>query len=409
MFLYLFGNPPAMLLKNCRFVVTQDSERRILENTDVLLEGNKIRAIGQNLSGTDILDCSDRIVMPGLVNAHAHMAMTHLRGLSDDKELNEWLKDVWEYEKKFIDEDISKGAYLGIAESLRFGTTSVMDMFYRAAVSGEAAQNLGIRYIGAQSYAKDNPLSGEIHLPRAISGRVGFCLGPHSIYQATEEDLRTVRRIAAQNNALVTIHLAETRKERAEFVRENGMLPVEYLDRIGFLGDDVLLVHCVWLTKRELDIIARRGCKVIHCPQSNMKLASGGVMPLQEMRSRGIAVALGTDSAVSNNSLDMFREMHTAALLHKQHYWDATAADAQHVLDMATLHGALALGIDVGSIVEGKLADIITLDCNDVNLLPLQRDRVVSHLVYAANGMNVAEVMVDGKLLVEGKVFVDDS
>jgi 5-methylthioadenosine/S-adenosylhomocysteine deaminase len=185
------------------------------------------------------------------------------------------------------------------------------------------------------------------------------------------------------------------------------MLPVEYLDHIGFLGPDVLIAHAVWLTKRELDILAKRNVKVVHCPQSNMKLAGGGVMPLREMRERGITVALGTDSAASNNSLDMFREMHTCALLHKHHYWDPTAAAAQDVLDMATVQGAKVLGNDrIGSIEEGKLADVITLDATELNLQPLKKERIISHLVYAANGCNVAEVIVDGKLLLKDRKFV---
>lgn len=369
-----------MLLQNCRYVVTQNPGREILEHTDVLIEDNRIAAVGRGLDGSPRIDCSERIVMPGLINAHCHLGMTGLRGISDDRELDEWLAAMWERERRFSTENIRQSAALGIRESLRFGTTCVLDMFFRT----DVVRPDGIRYLGAEAIALGHPLSA--------NGPCGDILGPHAIHTTDERILKQ-----CSVGKLVTMHLSETRQERAEFVRKRGMLPVEYLDSIGFLSERVLLVHCVWLTKRELDIIARSGAKVVHCPQSNMKLASGGVMPLQEMRSRGITVALGTDGAASNNSLDMFREMHAAALLHKQHYWDPAAADAQYVLDLATLAGAKALGIEAGSIERGKLADIITLDLTHPNLQPHDPGRIVSHLVYAAQGMNVSDVIVDGK------------
>lgn len=398
-----------MLLKNCRYVVTQNSRREILENVDILVEGNRISSIAKDLDGEDAIDCSERIVMPGLVNAHAHLGMTHLRGISDDDELAEWLERVWAQEREFTEEDILRGSYLGIVESLRSGTTAIADMYFREQLAGEAAQSLGARLIGFETLMDVHPLSRKTLDPPEDSGRVTYGLGPHSIYAADERLLKQVSDRAREKGLLVQVHLSETRKERAEFRARTGMLPAEYLDKIGFLSKSVLLVHCNWLTKGEIDRIAKSGASVVHCPRSNMKLAGGSVMPLKEMRERNITVCLGTDSAASNNSLDLFSEMRTAALLHKHHYWDPAILGAQETLDLATCNAASALRIEAGSLEEGRLADLITLDLEDVNLQPHDAQRVVSHLVYAACGLNVSEVIVDGKLLLKGKAFVKGS
>ncbi|MBR9700487.1 amidohydrolase [Candidatus Woesearchaeota archaeon] len=386
-----------MLLKNCRYIVTQNGSREVLENKDILIEDNKIVKIGEDLG--EGLDCSEKIVMPGLINAHTHLGMTSLRGVSDDKELAEWLEDIWAREAKLSEEDIKEGKRLGIKEALRTGTTTVVDMYFRMGSCAEVAEKEGIRYLGAVTFLEDHPLSpATVELPKDISSRVQFCYGPHAIYSTSEDMLKQIKN--KSSGKLIHIHVAETRKERADCKEKHGKLPVEYLESIGFLDENVTMAHCVWLTKGELDIIARKKAKVVHCPQSNMKLSGGGVMPLNEMQERGIVVALGTDSVASNNSLDMFREMHVAALLHKHHYWDPATASAQIVLDMATVNGAVFLGRDdIGSIEEGKLADIVTLNLNDENLQPHDKERIVSHLVYAANGMNVSDVIVDGKLI----------
>jgi len=379
----------------------------VLENVDILIENSTIRAIGKNLEGEPVIDCSARVVLPGLINCHTHLGMTTLRGVSDDKELKEWLTDVQEREAHFTDATIQEGNYLGIAEALRSGTTTIVDTFFREELAGNVAEELGIRFYGAPGILNNHPLADtSLTLPTS-SGRITYCFGPHAIYTTDESTLKAVRKAATEQKALIMIHLSETRKERADCKRERGLLPVEYLESIGFLGRDVLLVHCTWLTKRELDMIKQHNAKVVHCPESNMKLAGGSCMPVQEMLERGITVALGTDGVVSNNNLDMFREMHVAALLHKHHYWDPTVTPAQQILDMATVNGAKALGrTDIGRIHPEMKADIITLDLNDLNLQPHDATRIVSHLIYAASGMNVAEVIIDGTLIIKEKVFV---
>jgi 5-methylthioadenosine/S-adenosylhomocysteine deaminase len=275
-------------------------------------------------------------------------------------------------------------------------------MYYPADAAITAAQELGIRLVNTPTFfnAHGTPTDDiGASLPQCPNvATITQGLGPHSIYGCEEETLKAVRKHATENGLLIHIHVCETRQERVDCLAKTGLLPVHYLDSIGFLGPDVLIAHGVWITKGELDVLARHDVKVVHCPQSNMKLAGGGVLPLKEMQERNLTVCLGTDSTASNNSLDMFREMHVAALLHKHHYWDATIAPAQAVLDMATRNGASALRIDAGQIAIGKLADIITLDARAINLQPLAKERIVSHLVYAAHGGNVREVIVGGKV-----------
>jgi 5-methylthioadenosine/S-adenosylhomocysteine deaminase len=401
-----------MLLKSCKYVVTQNPKHEILEDVDIIIQGNRIAAIGKDLAKKHpkekAIDCSGRIVMPGLVNCHTHLGMSGMRGLNDDEELKEWLKEIIDAEHNRTHKQIVDEARIGVREALRTGTTTACDMYHPADAAVQAAEELGLRLIACPAYFNAHSSDGEIekYLPAPRQSTVTVGLGPHSIYGVDERFLRKIREYATAHRMLIHIHVAETRKERVECKQEHGMLPVEYLEHLGFLGPDVLIAHAVWLTKGELDILAKRKAKVVHCPQSNMKLAGGGVLPLREMKERGITVCLGTDSTASNNSLDMFREMHVCALLHKHHYWDPTIADAQTVLDMATLDGAKALGIDAGSIDVGKLADIITLDASDENLQPVRKERIVSHIVYAANGMNVSEAIVDGKLLLKEKKFV---
>jgi 5-methylthioadenosine/S-adenosylhomocysteine deaminase len=401
-----------MLLQNCRYVVTQNGDREILEHVDILIEGNSIIEIGKGLARKHpkekAIDCSERIVMPGLINCHTHLGMSGLRGISDDKELGEWLKDIIDGEHALSKKELEDGATLGLREALRTGTTTIVDHYWDQAVL-KAADDAGARVFFFQDFfiAARKSVDIEGTMPKSDSSRITIGIAPHSIYGTDRHFLSRAREYATKHGRMLHIHVAETRKERVECKQQHNMLPIEYLEHLSFLGPDVMLAHMIWVTKGELDTVARRGASVVHCPQSNMKLAGGGTMPLLEMRERGITVALGTDSTASNNSLDMFREMHVAALLHKYHYWDPTAADAQFVLDMATLNGAKALHRnDLGSIEAGKTADIIMLDTTDENLQPLGKERIISHLVYAANGMNVSEVIVDGRLLLRNKKFV---
>jgi 5-methylthioadenosine/S-adenosylhomocysteine deaminase len=238
------------------------------------------------------------------------------------------------------------------------------------------------------------------------SSRIRFALGPHAPYTCSPETLLWAKEFAEKNGLIFHIHLAETRKEQADSQQQHGARVVEYLDKIGALCNRMLGAHCVWLTKSEVALLAKAGVSVAHCPVSNMKLASGGVAPLPEMFEAGIAVGLGTDGAASNNSLDMFETMKVCALLHKAHRWDPTILNAPKVLDLATIDGARALGIEdeVGSIEAGKKADIILLDGKMPNLNPVHgKETIVSDLVYSASAANVNTTIVDGKVLMQNR------
>ena len=236
--------------------------------------------------------------------------------------------------------------------------------------------------------------------------RIRFVLGPHAPYTCSAEMLQWAREFAEKNNTMIHIHVAETRREQADSQKQHGMHVVEYMDKIGALSKNMLAAHCVWLTKSEVKLLAKSGVKVAHCPVSNMKLASGGVAPLPEMFDAGIPVALGTDGAASNNSLDMFETMKVCALIHKAHRWDPTVLNAQKTLDLVTIEGARALGVDreIGSIESGKRADIIILEANAPNLRPLHsRETVISDLVYSASSGNVDTTIVDGQVLMQNR------
>lgn len=398
--IFILGeNTCIMLLKNCKFIITQNEKREVLENKDVMIEAGVIKKIGSklNIKTEKAIDCSEKIIMPGLINCHTHLGMSSLRGLADDMELDEWLnKHILPAEHKLKHKEIYEGAVQGIKESLRFGTTTVCEMYHPIEPVIKAIKEMKIRAVVTPTIGdKIKYLSLKEALSHKDSGLVKFGIAPHSVYACSGKLLKK----CAEYKGIKHIHLAETRKERVDLYNKTKMLPAEYLDKLGLLDERTVLAHCIWLTKGELRLIANKKAKVAHCPSSNMKLASGGVMPLMEMWEYGITVGLGTDSSVSNNSLDLFREMRTCALLHKQHRWDPKAANAQKVLDMATIDGAKVLGIEnLGRIQEGWKADVITLN-PDINLQPFKKERIVSHLVYSATGFNVQDVIVDGEKL----------
>ena len=235
---------------------------------------------------------------------------------------------------------------------------------------------------------------------------ITFGISAHSIYGCNEETLKAINETAKELGIIKGIHIAETRKERADCQNSHGVLPIEYLEKIGWLDEKTLLVHSVWITKEEIKLIKKYGSKVAHCPVSNMKLASGGVMPLPEMIESGVTVGLGTDSVASNNNLDMFEEMKVCGLLHKHHRWDATTAPLQKIMDMATIDAAKAIGMDtkIGSIEVGKEADIITVSTHSYRVYPI--NNVLSSLIYSANGADVMDVIIAGKQMAVDRKWV---
>lgn len=396
-----------MLLKNCAYLVTQDPRRRILKGYSVKIEDDTITKVSRVMRATrgeEVIDCSDKVVMPGLINTHTHLGMHSLRGICDDEELFDWLNIVVKEEKKLKPKQVIENTRDGLRESIRFGTTSLYDSYKFADERLDLFTKMGMRgLISSTIRGKKDVKISEAFIKKTLGKKKGLIkpvVAAHSIFSVNEDILEDVIDLSEEYDILRRLHIGETRKERFMNLEKTGKLPIHYLDSIGFLGPLALLVHCIWITKGEVRLIGKTGTKVSHNPMSNMKLASGGVMPLIEMHEQNIAVGIGTDSVVSNNNLDMFEELKTVGLLHKFHRWDPRVLPAQRILDMATLDGARSLGLDVGSIEKGKKADIITIDlCR--HMLPVRN--VISNIVYSANGCDVNDTIINGKVRMRNK------
>ena len=411
---------PSLLIKNCDWVVTQDRKRDVLRDASIFIQDGEIKEIGRDLKSPADSEIDGRggIALPGLINTHTHLSMTMFRGYADDLLLQDWLqKKIWPLEAKLTGEACYYGALLGSAEMSLSGTTSFVDMYFYMEDVARAVAKSGLR--GFLSYGiidLMDPAKARMEQEKArkffdyIRGlgnpRIRFALGPHAPYTCSAETLLWAKEFAEKNDVIDHIHVAETRKEQADSQQQHGMRIVEYLDKIGALSKKMLAAHCAWLTKSEVALLAKAGVGVAHCPVSNMKLASGGVAPLPEMFEAGVPVGLGTDGAASNNTLDMFETMKVCALLHKAHRWDPTVLNAQTVLDLATIQGAKALGVDheIGSLETGKRADIILVDAKAPNMNPVYgQETVVSDLVYSASAANVHTTIVDGQVLMQNR------
>ncbi len=390
------------------WIITQNTRREIIKG-DVYIEDNRISDVGRvNLEADIIIDGKNKIVMPGLINTHTHIPMTDLRGLADDVDLEEFLKRMWALESKRTREDLRHGAALGIDEMLRTGTTTFVDMYSDEDVVAEVAREKGIRaFLGWAVVDEDittqegSPLKNAENFVQeyAKDDLITPMVAPHGVYTCSEETLLKAKEIADRYDTLITMHVAETRKEVYEHHKKTGFRPVEYLDKIGFLSSRLIAVHLVWLTLNEIRMLARNGVKASHNPTSNMKLGNGGSMPLMEMINEGITITLGTDSTVSNNNLDMFEVMKFAALLHKNERWNASVTNAQMILDFVTVNAAKSLGLNTGSIEAGKLADVVVLDASEPNARPLRKETLVSNVVYSISGLNVKYTIVNGKIV----------
>ncbi len=393
-------------------VITMDQKRRIFERGSVAIEGDKIIAVGKDVKekADAVIDARNKVILPGLVNAHTHLSMTLLRGVADDMELKPWLETkIWPLEKNLTGERVYAGALLGCLEMIKSGTTCFADQYFFMENVAEAVEQSGIR--GVLSYGiieKGDPKKRESELKAGekivktchgmADGRILTMFGPHAPYTCSPECLSQVKELAKKYNVGIHTHIAETKWEVEEITKRYGKRPVEHLDSIGFLGPEVLAAHCVWLTEKEIKTLRDRGVKPVHNPVSNMKIGCG-VAPVPEMLAAGIPVALGTDGAASNNALDMLNEMKFAALLNKVHKLDPVAVPATSALEMATINGAVALrlGDKLGSIEVGKKADVILVDLKKPHLTPVHN--VVSHLVYSAVGSDVDTTIVNGKIL----------
>jgi len=394
----------SLLLKNCRYVLTQDDRRRVLKDTSVYIDGDKIANIGKTEAADEVIDCSEMVLCPGFVNSHTHIGTTMMRGYADDLPFFKWLDKIWEREHRLTEKEIALGAQLACVEMTKSGVTSFVDMYpYEDSTVKKIAAS-GLRaFLSWPVIDKDKttqkgaPIkNAERFLKRWKTGTITPLVGPHAIYSCDKELLIKAKKLADKHKTMAHIHVAETRKELADCLAKNKKRVVEYLDSIEFLDKNVLAAHCSWLTKGEIRILSECQTKVAACPVSNAKLGTGGTVPIPEMLQSGVCITLGTDAPISNNSLNMFETMKFCSLLLKNQRWDASIVSAQDVLDFATINGANVLGLDAGSIVEGKLADLVLMDIKKMSM-PI--NNLISNLVYSSSPNIVDSVMVGGRFV----------
>lgn len=406
-------------LINARWVVTVDNDNRILENHAIVIDKGTIIAIepqGQHgFTATEVIDLPEHAVMPGLINAHTHAAMSLFRGLADDLPLMTWLNDhIWPAEGRWVSDQFAyDGALLAMAEMIRGGTTCFSDMYFFPNVVARAANDAQIRaqltfpildFPSAWAQNADDYLRKGLQLHDAFRNhpliQVGF--GPHAPYTVSDEPLKKVCAYAAETNAIIQMHIHETAFEVEDASTKTGVRPLQRLHDLGLLSPQLQAVHMTQLTDDEIALLAQTGTHVIHCPESNLKLASG-FCPVAKLIDAGVNVALGTDGAASNNDLDMFGEMRTAALLAKGVSGNPSAVPAAQAIRMATINGAKALGIDqiTGSLETGKSADLIAVRLDDITCQPFYH--LESQLVYSTPASQVSDSWVAGKRLMKNR------
>lgn len=359
------------------------------------------------------LDLNQHVLIPGLVNCHTHSAMAYLRGVADDIPLMEWLNHhIWPLEQKWVSEQfVSDASELAIAEMLRCGTTCFNDMYFFPEATAQVAIKAGIRtniglilvdFPSAWAQNADEYLSKGLTLHDELNHETLVTTGfaPHAPYTVSDHSFERLRTIANELDLTIHIHLHETAQEINESIKHFDMRPIERLDKLGVLGPSLIAAHMTQLNEKDIDLFSQSGASIAHCPESNLKLASG-FCPIARLIDQGINVALGTDSVASNNDLDMLGETKTAALLAKGVAQDARAVPAHDALKMATLNGAKALRIDdeIGSLKVGKSADITAIQLNAIEASPLYDP--VSHVIYSASRNQVSDVWIAGKQLLK--------
>ncbi|WP_136589900.1 amidohydrolase [Salinigranum halophilum] len=361
----------------------------------------------------EVLDAAGSVVMPGLVNAHTHAAMTLLRGYADDKPLDAWLReDIWPAEATLEPVDVRAGTDLALLEMIRSGTTAFGDMYFHVPDVVAAVDDAGLRArvghgivtVGKDTETAHDDVDESLDVAReydgAAEGRIRTAVMPHSLTTVSGEAFERCVEVARDIGVPLHLHANETRDEVDPLVDEYGTDPLQYADSLGVLDSGTFLAHGVHVSETEIDLLVERGSSVVHCPASNMKLASG-MAPVQQYLDAGVTVALGTDGAASNNDLDLFDEMRDAAMLGKLAADRADAVAAPDVVRMATAGGADALGLPGGRLEPGAAADLAVVDLDAPHLTPVHD--VVSHLVYAARGADVRHTICDGQVLMRDR------
>ena len=386
---------------------------------DILIQGNTVQMIADSIGAPAETQISGdgKAAIPSFINGHTHAAMTLLRGYADDMHLQDWLeKKIWVAEAQMTEEDIYCGARLACLEMIKTGTTFFNDMYWFWKGTARAVLDMGIRAaISAVfiDFFDRKKAEEQIEINMGLfeeSGKFGdritFTLGPHAIYTVSEESLKWAAHFARANGLLIHTHLSETREEVEDCIRKHGIRPAEYLEKIGFLGPNVIACHAVYLNQKEILLLKKHDVKVVHNPISNMKLAVGKAFPYARLKTAGITISLGTDGCSSNNNLDMLESMKFASLLQKYHCRDTTVLPAREAFQMATINGAQAFGLNCGEIKEGALADLALIDLQRPELTP--HFDLHSDLAYSGNGACVDTLICDGKVLMANRRVKDE-
>ncbi|MBB6215140.1 5-methylthioadenosine/S-adenosylhomocysteine deaminase [Anaerosolibacter carboniphilus] len=408
-------------------VVTMNKGREIKE-ADIFIRGDRIEAIGEHMEieADERIDAHGMVVIPGLIQTHVHLTQTLFRGQADDLELMDWLKKkIWPLEGSHTEESNHVSAKLGIAELIKGGTTAIIDMetVNHTEAALEALLSSGMRaHIGKcmMDYGKGVPASLMESTDHSIreserllkawhgkdNGRIQYAFAPRFVVSCTEELLLRVRDLAREYGVMIHTHASENQGEIALVEKDRGMRNIIYLHKLGLTGENLILAHCIWLDDEEMKILAATGTKIAHCPNSNLKLASG-IAKIPELLDMGANISIGADGAPCNNNLDMFKEMRSAALIQKARLFQPTVMPAHKVFELATLGGAKAMGLEheIGSIEEGKKADLAILDLGDIHTAPNDGVDIVSQLVYSAIAQDVRTTIIDGRIVLKDRIL----
>lgn len=396
------------------WIVTQNADRAIVKG-DLVVDGERIAQVGGKYNGTgdEEFDCSGDVLMPGMVDTHTHIAMTVMKGVVDDLTFPDFLDKTFKIDADRTPHDLSVGTKLGAIEMMRSATTTFVDLYYDEDVIAKASQQAGIRGVCSwccldedKTTQKGKPTDNARRFHERFKGerKVIPAVGLQGVYCCSEETCLEAKDIAEEFGVPLNMHVSETLGEVNNHKRATGKRPVEWLDSIGALTPRMTAAHSNWLTMREVRMFRDHGVNVSTCPASNMKLASGAC-PVPEFYGNGVNVSLGTDGSTTNNTLDMIAEMRLAGLLQKVSYMDPTVAPAQYMLDMATVNGAKAIGMekDLGSLEPGKYADVVVIDGKSAGIRPLLPENMVANLAYSLTSSAVKTVMCQGDVVLRDR------
>lgn len=389
------------------------------KQADILIEDNLISEVlsaGSILAlekGTEVVDCTGRAVLPGFINMHTHAGMSMMRGVGEDIAFHEWLSRIWQIEEKLDEGLVYHSTRLACLEMIKTGTTTFNDHYWYMPMAYKAAAEMGLRSVLAyvicdrndpeESARQKEQCVQMYELSKSWGDTATFCIAVHAIYSVSEEMIVWAARFARERGLKIHIHVSETRKEIEDSkASHNGMSPVEYLDSLGVLGPDVVAAHTLWLSENDIEILGKRCVNCVHNVNSNLKLASGYRFKYNELRDAGANICLGTDGCASSNNLDMLETMKTSAMIQKAWRDDPTAMPLNELIAMATSNAARALGLNVGRIEKGALADLLIINKQNYNFL--SPGSFEANLIYSAHSDCIESVICNGKFVMRDRV-----